>query len=163
MLYERTRSHNRVRQAPITSHPNPSYYVHCTVYIVQCTLYSVHRTMYIVQCTLYSVRCTVYIVQCTSYSVHCTVYVVQCTLYSVHRTVYTQFNIASLSSMPRTQQMFSKESPQTVSQRSLLLFLGVVIFNVLDFHVEYYVALNGQVFFFFSAQERIQLKRSNEY
>ena len=70
-------------------------HVHCTVYIVQCTLYSVHCTVYIVQCTLYSVHCTVYIVQCTLYSVHCTVYIVQCTLYisRLHRVkgLYNSF------------------------------------------------------------------------
>ena len=38
------------------------YNVHCTMYIVQCTLYNVHCTMYIVQCTLYTIHCTLYIV-----------------------------------------------------------------------------------------------------
>ena len=34
------------------------YNVHCTVYIVQCTLHSVHCTVYIVQCAVSEVKCT---------------------------------------------------------------------------------------------------------
>ena len=62
--------------------------IQCTVYNVQCTMYSVQCTVYNVQCTMYSVQCTVYNVQCTMYSVQCTVYNVQCTMYSVQCTVY---------------------------------------------------------------------------
>ena len=64
------------------------YNVHCTMYIVQCTMYmcNVQCTMYIVQCTMYmcNVQCTMYNVQCTMYNVHCTLYNVKCTLYNVH-------------------------------------------------------------------------------
>ena len=62
------------------------YNVHCTMYIVQCTLYNVHCTMYIVQCTLYNVHCTMYIVQCTMYSVY-TIH--QLTICTIHYTVDT--------------------------------------------------------------------------
>ena len=34
--------------------------VHCTLYTVQCTLYTVHCKVYGVQCTLYSVHCKAY-------------------------------------------------------------------------------------------------------
>ena len=47
--------------------------VQCTVYVVQCALYSVLRR-------LYTVRCIVYIVQLTLYSVHCIV--IQYTMYT---------------------------------------------------------------------------------
>ena len=51
------------RQLSDYNHSPFLYNVHCTMYIVQCTLYNVHCTMYIVQCTLYNVHCTMYIVQ----------------------------------------------------------------------------------------------------
>ena len=41
------------------------YTVHCTVYSVQCKLYSVYTC---IQCTLYSVQCIVYNVHSTLYS-----------------------------------------------------------------------------------------------
>ena len=64
------------------------YNVQCTMYSVQCTVYNVQCTMYSIQCTVYSVHCTLYSVQCTLYSVQCTVYNVQCIMYSVQCTVY---------------------------------------------------------------------------
>ena len=44
--------------------------------------------MYWIQCTEYSVQYTVYRIQCTEYSVLNTVYWIQCTVYSVQNTVY---------------------------------------------------------------------------
>ena len=75
------------------------YNVQCTMYSVQCTVYNVQCTMYCVQCTVYNVQCTVYSVQCTVYNVLCTMYSVQCTVYNVQCTVYnvqcTVYNVHS--------------------------------------------------------------------
>ena len=43
---------------PVNSEKSDPPY--CTVYIVQCTLYSVHCTVYIVQCTLYSKKINIF-------------------------------------------------------------------------------------------------------
>ena len=45
--------------------------VHCTMYIIQCTLYSVYCIVYSVQCTLYCVYCTVYNIHGC---IHCTLH-----------------------------------------------------------------------------------------
>ena len=51
--------------------------VQCTVYNVQCTLYSV-----------YNIHCTLYIVQCILYSVYCTHDGYEGTVYIVHVAQY---------------------------------------------------------------------------
>ena len=61
-----------------------SFDVHCTLYSVQCTVYSVHCTLCIVQCTLYTVQCKMCNVHCTLYIVHYTLFSVQCTVYIAH-------------------------------------------------------------------------------
>ena len=57
--------------------------IDCTLYIVQCTLYSIVAKckVYILQCMLYSVvvKYRLYIVHYTLYSVHCTLYNARCT------------------------------------------------------------------------------------
>ena len=52
-----------------------SYNVHCTICIIQCTLYNMHHTMYIVQYASYNVHCTICIM-------HHTICIIQCTLYN---------------------------------------------------------------------------------
>ena len=41
-------------------------FIHCTLYIVKCTLYSLHCKVLIVQCLLYSINCTLYICHCSA-------------------------------------------------------------------------------------------------
>ena len=63
-------------------------WVLCTVYCVQCFVYSVLCTVFYVQCFVYSVLCTVYCVQWFTYSDFCTLFYVQCFMYSVLCTVF---------------------------------------------------------------------------
>ena len=66
--------------------------IHCTMYIIQCTmynvqyictLYNVHHILYRVHCTVY---CTVYIVQYTANNIQCTLYTVIC-IVAMHPTL----------------------------------------------------------------------------
>ena len=56
---------------------NCSHSLHCSVYVVQFTLFSLLCSVSIVQFTLFSLHCSVYVVQFTLFSLHCSVYVVQ--------------------------------------------------------------------------------------
>ena len=80
-----------VRSKTVNSVQN---YQHCTVYNVQCTMYSVQCTVHNVQCTMYSAQYIVYNVQCTMYSVQCVVYTIHITVYCVQCTlVFSAFTL----------------------------------------------------------------------
>ena len=88
------------------------YIIHCTVYVVQCIVFSAHRhlnviltnlviimqyinywamnfrTLYSVHYTLYGVHYTLYNVHYTLYTIHYTVYTIHYTMYTIHYTLY---------------------------------------------------------------------------
>ena len=60
--------------------------------------HSVHCTVYIVKCTVHSIQCTVYIVQFKIKSIKCELLGVKCTVYikGVHIIVYSKPKIHKL-------------------------------------------------------------------
>ena len=68
-------------------------HVHCTLYIVEGTLFTWFYTVYMVlyNYTVYIVQCTVYNVPYynINYNTHCTIYIEQYTVYSVLCTLYS--------------------------------------------------------------------------
>ena len=75
-----------------------STWAFCTIYnVLQCTMFNVQCLVYSVKWTLFNVQCTVFSIQCTLYSLHCSVSSVQYTIYNVHCTLYIPvFNLKFL-------------------------------------------------------------------
>ena len=87
-----------------------STWAFCTIYnVLQCTMFNVQCLVYSVKWTLFNVQCTVFSIQCTLYSLHCSVSSVQYTIYipvfnlkflclsissrDVNRSIWCWFNI----------------------------------------------------------------------